>query len=314
MVRCRLCGRAATVRLRYANLSLCKEHFIKFFERRVLRSINRYGMFRRGDRVAVAVSGGKDSVVLLQVLYDLSERIGIEVVGLTIDLGIAGYSNAYLEVAKRHYERLSIPYRVIRLRDYGFTVDELVGIRRNVCSACGVIKRYLLNRAAREEGADVLATGHSMDDFLSVLLQAYIRGDLETLAKLSPKLPKADGLVARVKPLVETPERDVLAYALLRELEYVEEECPYAKGATSVEYKMILNSLEDRHPGIKFQMLRAFMSRIQPALKTEKKGFLRRCEECGEPSSRNVCQFCRLRKLVTGEAGKHLSSNPVSGM
>jgi len=304
MAICRVCRQRAAVRLKYANLALCKQHFIEYFERRIFRTIKKYNMMREGDRVAVAVSGGKDSVALLYALSSLREKLKVELMGITIDLGIKGYSERCVQIAVRHYEHLSIPYEVVDVREYGFTVDELKGLRRSPCSACGVIKRYLLNKVSREMGARVLATGHNLDDFLAVVLQAYIRGDLRLLSKLKPSLPPIDGLIAKVKPLVETHEKDALLYVLLRGLEYMEEECPYAVGATSIEYKALLNQLEDKHPGIKLQMLRAFLDRIQPLITYEEPP-LAICEKCGEPSSGSICQFCRLLELSRTKLAKN---------
>jgi uncharacterized protein (TIGR00269 family) len=301
-VRCRVCGGEAVVRLEYANLRLCGKHFVEFFERRVLRTVERYGMLREGQRVAVAVSGGKDSVSLLHALWKLRERLGVELVGVTIDLGIRGYSEEYVGVAVENFERLGVPYRVVRLADYGFTIDDAAErLRRPVCSVCGTVKRYLLNRVARELGANVVATGHTLDDFLSVLLQAYIRGDLELLSKHKPYLPPADGLVARAKPLAETPESDTLTYARILGLRFTERKCPYAGKAVSADYKAALNLLEERHPGIKFQMLRSFLDRVQPRVAAGAGAELRKCEVCGEPSSSRVCQFCRFRAQLAGE-------------
>jgi tRNA(Ile)-lysidine synthase TilS/MesJ len=133
-VRCRVCGGEAVVRLEYANLRLCGKHFVEFFERRVLRTVERYGMLREGQRVAVAVSGGKDSVSLLHALWKLRERLGVELVGVTIDLGIRGYSEEYVGVALENFEQLGVPYRVVRLADYGFTIDDAAErLRRPVC-------------------------------------------------------------------------------------------------------------------------------------------------------------------------------------
>lgn len=288
------------MRLEYANLRLCGEHFVEFFERRVLRTVERYGMLREGERVAVAVSGGKDSVSLLHALWRLRERLGVELVGVTIDLGIRGYSEEYVGVAVENFERLGVPYRVVRLADYGFTVDDATRLRRPVCSVCGTVKRYLLNRTARELGAHVVATGHTLDDFLSVLLQAYVRGDLGLLSKHKPYLPPADGLVARAKPLSETPESDTLAYARILGLRFTERKCPYAGKAASLDYKAALDLLEERHPSTKFQMLRSFLDKIQPRVAAEAREGLGRCEVCGEPSSSRVCQFCRLRAQLAG--------------
>jgi tRNA(Ile)-lysidine synthase TilS/MesJ len=243
--KCRVCGAPAYARLEYANLQLCRDDFVRFFERRVERTVERYGMFERGSRVAVAVSGGKDSVALLHSLWKLRGKLGVELVAITIDLGIAGHSDRYVPLARRVCERLGVPCRVVDLRgEYGFSVDELRGLRRPVCSLCGAVKRYVLNREARELGAHVLATGHNLDDFLAALLQAYIRGDLRALAKLRPYLPPEGKLVARAKPLVETPERDTKLYVEALGLEHVTWKCPYSSGASSFEYKRVLDLLE----------------------------------------------------------------------
>ena len=304
--KCRVCGAPAYARLEYANLQLCRDDFVRFFERRVERTVERYGMFERGSRVAVAVSGGKDSVALLHSLWKLRGKLGVELVAITIDLGIAGHSDRYVPLARRVCERLGVPCRVVDLRgEYGFSVDELRGLRRPVCSLCGAVKRYVLNREARELGAHVLATGHNLDNFLAALLQAYIRGDLKALAKLRPYLPPEGKLVARAKPLVETPERDAKLYVEALGLEHVTWKCPYSSGASSFEYKRALDLLELEHPSIKFQMLRGFLERIQPLISVEEPSLLS-CSKCGEPSSSPVCQFCRIKsmiaKLETNEA------------
>lgn len=297
-MKCRVCGRDAVVKLDYANLKLCREHFIEFFERRVARTISRYGMLRRGDKVAVAVSGGKDSASLLHALWRLKGELGVELVGVTIDLGIRGYSDQSVEVARRNYEKLGVPYRIIKLADYGFIMDDARTLKKPACSTCGAVKRYLLNKAAREIGATVIVTGHTLDDFLAVLMQAYTRGDLQQLAKHRVYLPPADGLIARAKPLVETPERESLLYAQLLGLEFTVIECPLSRGATLADFKAALNLLEERHPGMKIMMLRAFLNRLQPLLPSERR-VPGRCEVCGEPSTSSVCQFCRIRSRLT---------------
>ena len=295
---CKVCGAPAYVRLEYANLQLCRSDFIRFFERRVERTIERYGMFERGSRVAVALSGGKDSVALLHSLWKLREKLGIELVAITIDLGIAGHSERYVPLAKRICEKLDVACKVVDLKgEYGFAVDELRGLRRPICSLCGVVKRYVLNREARKLGAHALATGHNLDDFLATLLQAYIRGDLRTLAKLKPYLPPEGKLVARAKPLVETPERDTALYVEALGLEHVNWKCPYSKGASSLEYKRVLDLLEEEHPSIKFQMMRSFLERVQPLIMVDKPS-LTLCSRCSEPSSSPVCQLCKIRDKV----------------
>lgn len=293
--RCRICGSPAYVRLEYANLQLCEVDFIRFFERRVKSTIERYGMFERGSKVAVAVSGGKDSVALLHALWKLKVELGIELVAITIDLGIAGYSDRCVPLSERICEKLGVACRVVDLRgEYGFAVDDLKGLRRSVCSLCGTVKRYVLNKETREMGAHVLATGHNLDDFLATLLQAYIRGDLRALTKLKPYLPGRGKLVARAKPLIETPEKDAETYVQAIGLDYVSWKCPYAQDASSLEYKKVVNMLEEKYPSIKFQMIRSFLKRIQPLIRVEEPSLVS-CSKCGEPSSSPVCQFCQIK-------------------
>ncbi len=301
-MKCRVCGAKAVAYLRYANAAFCRKHFIEFFERRVKRAIERFGMIERGDKVAVAVSGGKDSLALLYVLKKLSESLDFDVLGITIDLGIDGYSKLSVEIAEKNYKRLGIDYRVVQLEDYGFTIDEVVKykVSGRVCGICGTVKRYVLNKVAREEGASKIATGHNLDDFLQVVLQGYLYGNLEDLARYYPVIPAMPGLVARIKPLVTTPERDSLIYIILNNIEYVREECPYSRRASSQDLKNALFYIEDRRPGTRFSMFNTYVKKIYPVIREAyfKSGILKTCRMCGEPTKAEVCLFCRVREKV----------------
>ena len=298
---CRICKADAVVSLRYANLSLCREHFIQYLEKRVLTTIERYRMVRRGDLIAIAVSGGKDSVALLHLMNKIRDRLQVDLLGITIDLGIKEYSETSVEIAVENFKEESIDYRIVKLSDYGFTIDDLARTRRRVCSYCGTVKRYILNAVARREGANAIATGHNLDDITAVLLQAYIRGDVDTLRRLDPALPGGEGFVARIKPLIEVSEKETMTYAFLEGLKWLSDECPYSRGATSLEYKSIMNILEYNHPSIKLQMLRVFLKRIKPLLGHQTGGKVKNCKICGEPAMRDVCSFCRLRLKVVRE-------------
>ncbi|MEM1809937.1 MAG: TIGR00269 family protein [Thermofilaceae archaeon] len=312
-MKCRICGSEAVVKLEYANLKLCEEDFIRFFENRVERTVKRYKMLPRGSKVVVGLSGGKDSSSLLHALWRLRDRLGIEVEALTIDLGIAGYSEACLDAAKELCRRLGVPLKVVSLEsEYGFTVDDAAkSLRSNACSACGTIKRYLLNRVAREMKAYAIATGHNLDDTLAAVLQALVRGDVNSLARIGPVLPPTGKFVARVKPLIETPESDSKLYADFLDLGYVAAKCPYSRGATSFAYKAAIELLEHEFPSVKLQMLRPFLDKVQPSLGGIEEGRLTECVECGEPTSRQLCRFCRVRTEVLR---KKVSSQPTAFM
>mgnify|MGYP000167908763 CR=1 FL=1 len=310
MARCSKCGSPAAVELRYANLRLCPAHFSEFFVRRVARTIKRYRMLRRGDRVLVAVSGGKDSMVLLDVLSKLASDAEVSLVGAVIDLGIRGYSSDAVRCAVRGFEERGVEYVVVNLkREYGFSLDDARRaerrLRRRVCSVCGVVKRYVLNDVALKLGASKVATGHNLDDVAQYVLTGVLSGDYEQLARIYPvSTSEVEGLVTRVKPLAETPEEDVLAYAELNSIDFLRSKCPYSAEASGLELKRLIAELDARHPGIKVSMVRNFFKRLQPILAERYLSGgprLRRCEACGMPTTSRLCSFCRIRRALSHE-------------
>ena len=304
MTKCKLCDRKAVVRLEYANMSLCREHFLEYFKRRVRKTLEKYRMVGRGERVMAAVSGGKDSGVMLDVLARISRDAGFTLEALYIDLGIPGYSSDCLSVVRELCERLGVPLRVLDLKEYaGFTVADLMGTVRRVCSACGVVKRYVLNRYAWEEGFDKVATGHTLDDATQNILRGIINGDLETLLRIAPYSPPRGKLVGRIRPLIEMPEKDILIYALLRGVPFTTAECPNAREAKGYALRRALDLVELESPSSKKALLTNFLERIQPLLRGAQERELRECSVCSMPSSAEVCSFCRLRSRILVRVG-----------
>ena len=292
--------------VRQANLPLCEEHFVFWFERRVERTIRRYGMMGPGDRVLVAISGGKDSLALLSALTTLSERMGFEPTALTLDLGIEGnsYSERSVEMARRASEELGIEHVVVSVKErYGFSLPEALKVdRRPPCSLCGLIKRYAMTDVAREAGFDVLATGHTLDDMARFILASYMAGAMRELVRLTPVIPPGlPGLPKLVKPFYESLEEHIRLYADLKGLKYMPDGCPYASTAPSDRLRAFLDQLELESPGMKHSLVRAYVKHIQPALSSylrNQLGPLMACSKCGMPSSGDVCAFCRLRERV----------------
>ena len=256
--RCKVCGREAYVYLPQHNLALCKEHFTERHERVVLETIRRYGMFSRQDRVMVALSGGKDSVGLLWTL----KKHGFKVFALFIDLGMGAHQERVNRVIERVAERIDVQIVRYSLREhYGVTAPELFRRhrRRHPCSVCGTVKRYLINKLALELGAEVVATGHHLDDEASVLLSNVLRWDDEYLRRQSLVLPKTHPkLVKKVKPLAFLTDREMRAYAEAEGLPYVAEECPFSKGARLKAIAEVLDELERVSPGAKLQFYKNF--------------------------------------------------------
>ena len=253
-------------------------------------------MIAEGERVLVAVSGGKDSLGLWQLLREL----GYDADGLYVGLGIGEYSDQSGDYARAFAELHGWPLLEVDLRTvYGFDVPAgSKAIRRAPCSACGMSKRHVFNDAARTNGYDVLATGHNLDDEAAVLLGNVLRWDAGYLGRQQPVLPEAPGFVRKVKPLVRLGERELAAYCVLTNIDYIVEECPMAAGNRHLGYKELLNGIEDRSPGTKAAFLFGFIERGHErfaADAVEEREDLHPCPECGAPTPADVCAFCRLR-------------------
>ena len=186
---CTKCGQKAAISLRYAHLELCQSHFARFFESRVKHTVRDYRMLGKGDKIAVAVSGGKDSCVMLHMLHRISKSLPITLFAITIDEGICDYREFSLETAKQECRKLGIPLHVVSFKEeFGRSLDELLkkkGEERS-CSYCGVMRRYLLNKYARKLGADKIAVGHNADDVAQTVMMNFMRNEPERLARLGP--------------------------------------------------------------------------------------------------------------------------------
>ena len=310
MMICKFCQKKAIIRLPYARLSLCQVHFNEFMVKKVLKSIKRYKMISKGDRILVAVSGGKDSTTLLHILSLLSSTLNIELYGIYIDLGLGEYSEKSKQKVKELFKLLNIEHVIVDLKEsLGFKVPELSKLsKRPTCSVCGLIKRYVLNTIALNLKANSIATGHTMDDMIAYILKEFILGNYGQLVKLKPKLEAIAGLMpARIKPLVEVSERESLVYALVNNLPIYHGECPYRpQESIEVEIKSFFNMLETRHPGIKIQFLRKFFKGEAVNLKDVTLGEIKKCSICGMPSSTDVCALCKLIYRIEGSYNRIL--------
>jgi len=296
-VKCRTCGGAAVLELRRHNAAFCPPDFFAFFRRQVAEAIRKHRMFSRDEEVLVAVSGGKDSLALWDVLIDE----GYRTTGLYLDLGIFEYSVESRAKCEAFAASHGVPLLVSRVADeVGAPVPVIQRVtRRPPCSGCGLSKRYLTNRAALEHGFPVVATGHNLDDEAATLFGSVMHWQTESLARQSPALPSTHAkLVRRVKPLYRLSERESAAYAFLRRIDYIVDECPFAKGATSLAHKEILNRMEDAAPGAKHDFLFGFFDRARVAFETSQTVALNECARCGAVTTGTICAFCKLADQV----------------
>jgi uncharacterized protein (TIGR00269 family) len=299
VIPCDRCEGGAVYTRRSSGQRLCGTHFLSSFRERVRKGILREGRLRRGERIGVAVSGGKDSLATLHLLQEFSGDLSLSLEVLTVDEGIEGYRPLGVERVRRYCSRRGLSLHLLSFRDlFGRTLDEMVRQdgEKPPCSTCGVLRRRALNGKARELGLDRLATGHNLDDEIQTILMNYLRGDVERLLRLGRRTRK-DGLVPRFRPLREVPEREVALYALLQGLPVGFEECPYSRRAFRNDVRAFLNRLERENPGIKYSLLRGY-EKILPSLEGYRGKPIGLCSRCGEPSSGEVCQVCELLKAA----------------
>ena len=251
-------------------------------------------MFEWKTRIAVGVSGGKDSLTLLRLLHEIeSSRPQAELIAVCIDEGVSGYRNEALRLAEKNCRKLDIEMHTLSFQNlFHETMDQIAAKERELgtCSYCGVLRRRALNEAAKQVDADRLATGHNLDDMAQSVLLNILRGDTNRIDSFNPAGQTLDGYVRRVKPLCEVPERETTYYAYSNDLEFQNIPCPYADEAMRSDARRFLNRMEHKHPGTKFIMYQTGLKiRGPPKAKT-----LNRCKICGAPTPDEICRTCQL--------------------
>lgn len=302
-MKCRKCEGKASVHMRQHKLALCKEHYLEWIPDQTERFIKKYQMFTREEKILVAVSGGKDSLSL----WDILIRLGYQADGLYLGLGIddgIDYSHESQRLSEKFAAEHNLKLHVVDIeKQYGQSVPMLaVSSHRGYgkpCAVCGLAKRHEMNRIARDLGYDALATGHNLDDEAAVLFGNTLSWSSEYLLRQSPVLSESDGFARKVKPLCRFYEREMTAYSLARGIEYIYEECPFAAGSQSIFYKESLNQLETARPGAKLIFyLRFLEAKKSGELFIEKharRDALHACPKCGQPTSTpDFCSFCRM--------------------
>jgi len=308
-MKCSYCEKPAVIFRRYEGRALCRRHFIHSFERIVKRTIRENHLIDRKKHIAVGLSGGKDSCALLYILHSITkDRPNIALSAILVNEGIKGYRTE--KHAKAICKKLKVPLHIAYFKkEWGKTLDDLMKREKKsnasdnlkACTYCGTMRRFLINKTAREIGADTVAIGHNLDDEAQAIMANYIRGDLLRGVRLGANAFSIQDprFIPRIKPLREVPEKEVAIYAMLKGLNADFGECPYAEQSFRWDVRNILNDLETKYPGTKYSILRTF-DRIKPALEKTvsalptNSGKIRTCKLCGEPASNDVCKVCEL--------------------
>lgn len=305
-MKCRTCRGPAIIDLPRHNANFCAEHFLQLCRRQVSKAIEDFDMFGPADRLLVAVSGGKDSLAVWDLLVDLGYRAD----GLYVGLGIGEYSDSSRRYAEDFAERRNLRLHVVSIpAEFGFDIPTAARATGRVpCSACGMSKRHIFDSVARDHGYDALVTGHNLDDEAAVLYGNVMRWDVEYLARQLPVLPSGAGFPRKVKPLIRLTEREMAAWCIVRGIDYIVEECPLATGNRHLAYKNALNTLEDTSPGSKAAFYLGFLDRLAPLLAATARAAsaaLHDCARCGAPTGAaegELCAFCRLSERSAAHA------------
>ncbi|BAT72391.1 conserved hypothetical protein [Thermosulfidibacter takaii ABI70S6] len=291
-MKCERCHEAAEAFIPSKGRSFCRKHFVEYFEETVLDTIKQFSMFTHEDEVVVAVSGGKDSLALLYLL----NKLGYRAWGYHIDLGIGEYSRISTEKVVAFSKQFGIEVVVETVvGELGYGIDELSKlVSRKPCSLCGMVKRYMMNRAAKGK---IIATGHNLDDEAASLVSNILGWRVGYIGRQYPVLEARESLSKKVKPFVFVSELETSMYAFFEGIDYVVQECPLAHGATSIQYKKMLNMIEEKYPNTKLKFLEGFF-RLKLTMNTEEELHLRPCNICSYLTTAGVCSFCRLKQRV----------------
>lgn len=264
---------------------------------RIRGLIEGHELIKPGEHIAVALSGGKDSVLTLHALSDLRSDLDFELTAITVDEGIGGYRSEGVMVARENAELLGVELIERSFRDeFNFELDSVTDRFSSPCIPCGVFRRWILNRTAREIGASKIATGHNMDDEIQSFIMSLARGDVRKFSKFGPELQRIHrAMVPRIKPLWSTPESEVRLWAVLNDVKVHLDSCPYSDLSMRSRIRDFLNHLESEEQGVKLRVMESLSRTFLPLSETEG---LRECLRCGEPSSGDKCKACEFLELI----------------
>ncbi len=295
-MRCDRCSNQAAYTRKYSGEKLCSTCFSKSIVRKTAKTISKYKMIQNNDLVAVAVSGGKDSLVLLKIINEMAASHNFRIVAITIDEGIPGYRNEALEIVEKFCSELNVEHKVYSYKElFDMTLDNALELRENEktssCSICGTLRRRAIDFAAKDIGANVIATGHNLDDTLQTFVINMLSGDTSKIGWMDPDNSK--NLLRKIKPFCEIYESEIVFYAFTNNIPFQSEPCPHMNEGIRTEIREFLNSLETQHSGIKNNLFQSIL-KVSQIVKESNNKQKRYCEKCGNECTGKICAVCNM--------------------
>lgn len=287
---CNKCDGKAVFYRKYSGEILCKQCFSNSIIQKTARAISKYKMIKRCDNVAVAVSGGKDSLALLYILNKISEKFEFNIEAITIDEGIKGYREESLQIACNFCKQLHIKHHVYSYKKiFKLTLDDALDLRTakiSSCSICGILRRRAMDIAAKEIGYNIIATGHNLDDLIQTFMINMISGDTKKISTMYP------GSTNKIKPFSEIYESEIVFFAYINKIPFQSEPCSHMYEGIRTQIREFVNMLEQKHSGVKNNLLSSILklTNTKNSYHNEKKS----CMRCGNICTNNICSVCNM--------------------
>ena len=295
-MKCDRCENQIVFTRKYSGEKLCSKCFSNSILRKTAKTISKYKMIQNDELIAVAVSGGKDSLALLNIMNKMAANHNFRIKAITIDEGIPGYRNEALEIVEKFCENLKVELTTYSYKElFELTLDEALDLRGNEkissCSICGTLRRRAMEHAAKDIGADVIATGHNLDDSLQTFVINMLSGDINKVGWMDPDT--SGNSLRKIKPFCEIYESEIVFYAFTNNIPFQSEPCPHMNEGIRTEIREFLNSLENQHSGIKNNLYQSVI-KVSQIVKDSNQKEKMICEKCGSECTGPICSVCNL--------------------
>ena len=295
-MKCDRCENQAAYTRKYSGEKLCSKCFSSSIIRKTAKTISKHNMIQNNELVAVAVSGGKDSLALLDIINQMTKTHNFRIKAITIDEGIPGYRNEALEIVQEYCAKLNVEHKVFSYKElFDLTLEEALDLRESEktssCSICGTLRRRAIDHAAKDIGADVIATGHNLDDTLQTFVINMLSGDTTKIGWMDPD--NSSNTLRKIKPFCEIYESEIVFYAFTNDIPFQTEPCPHMNEGIRTEIREFLNSLEGKHSGIKNNLYQSII-KVSQSVKDGNNKQKTICIKCGNDCTGKICSVCNM--------------------